>query len=132
MEHRFDKTKRLLKLQRQLHDIEKWKLARLQQKALELQEAQSSLIGILNDDETLYGLFLEARAKRLQQLAAEEAQVKELQERQSEIALERGKKVKRMERAVDRLRIEHRRDAERGDYLHLLDVLAARKDASLP
>ncbi|QFU17645.1 hypothetical protein [Microvirga thermotolerans] len=132
MEHRLDKTKRLLKLQRQLHDIEKWKLARLQQKAVELQEAQSSLIGILNDDETLYGLFLEARAKRLQQLAAEEAQVKELQERQSEIALDRGKKVKRMERAVDRLRIEHRRDAERGDYLRLLDVLTARKDASLP
>lgn len=132
MERRLQKTRRLLKLQEQLHEIDKWKLSELQQRVAGLQEEQSALIVTLNDDETLHGLFVEARAKRLQALAAEEVQVKQAQKRQSKIALDRAMKVKRTERAVDKLTVEHRRHVEKKDYLSLLDILAAKIDASLP
>jgi hypothetical protein len=132
MERRLQKTRRLLKLQAQLHEIDKWKLAELQQKVAGLQEEQSALIMTLNDDETLHGLFVEARAKRLQALAAEEVQVRQAQERQTKIAFDRAMKVKRTERAVDKLIVEHRRHVEKKDYLSLLDILAAKSDASLP
>jgi hypothetical protein len=132
MKQRLVKAERLLRLQQQLHDIEKWKLARLQQEAGELQEAQASLIRTLNDDEALHGLFVAARAKRLQHLASEEAHNKQLQERQSEVALDRAMKVKRIERAIERLSVEVRREVEKADYMRLLDILTAKSDASLP
>ncbi|MCB8823465.1 hypothetical protein [Microvirga rosea] len=132
MEKRLQKSKRLLKLQEQLHEIQKWKLAELHRKSMELQEAQSDLIKTLNDDDMLYGLFVESRAKRLQKLAAEESRVKQAKEQQSEIALDQAMKVKRTERVVERLTIEHRRDLEKKDYLGLLDVLSSKNDASLP
>lgn len=132
MERRLQKTRRLLKLQEQLHEIDKWKLVELQQKAAGLQKEQSALIMTLNDDETLHGLFVEARAKRLQALAAEEVQVKQAQEQQAKVALDGAMKVKRTERVVGRLTVEYRRHVEKKDYLSLLDVLASKVDASLP
>jgi len=132
MNQRLTKAKRLLKLQEQLHEIEKWKLAGLRKKRGELREAQASLIQTLNDDEALYGLFVDARARRLQQLASQEAHNKQLEEQQSEVALDRAKKVKRIERAVSRLKVDDRRAVEKADYMQLLDILTSKPKASLP
>ncbi|MBZ6079335.1 hypothetical protein [Microvirga puerhi] len=132
MQKRLQKTKRLLKLQQKLHEIEKWKLAGLQQRIIEVQDAQATLITTLNDDDALHGLFVEARAKRLQSLSVEEVRIKQAQEQQSKVALDKAMKVKRTERLVDRLNVEHRRHDEKKDYLSLLDVLASKTDASLP
>jgi hypothetical protein len=132
MDKRLRKTVRLLNVQEQLHKMAGWKLAALQRQASELQNAQTVLIETLNSDEILHGLFVESRAQRLQALAAEETQVKLAQEVQSKIALERAMQMKRTERMVGTLTLEHRRMEEKKDYLALLDGLATKSNASLP
>jgi hypothetical protein len=132
MDRRLRKAVRLLNVQEQLHKIAEWKLASLQRQSTDLQNAQEVLIETLNNDEMLHGLFVESRAKRLQTLAGEESQVKQAQETQSKVALEKAKQVKRTERMLETLTLEHRRAEEKKDYLALLDGLAQKNDASLP
>jgi hypothetical protein len=132
MDKRLRKTTRLLKVQEQLHKIAEWNLIGLQRRAKELQDAQETLIHTLNNDEVLHGLFVESRARRLQTLAGEASQVEIAREEQRKIALERAMQVKRTERIVDSIAVEHRRTVEKKDYLALLDGLATKNDASLP
>lgn len=132
MDKRLQKTKRLLKVQEQLHRIAEWKLADLQRQATELQSTQQTLIATLNDDQMLHGLFVEARSRRLQTLAAEEGRVKLAEVEQKRATFDRAMQVKRTERMVQTLSVEHRRAAEKKDYLVLLDSLATKSDASLP
>jgi hypothetical protein len=122
MDKRLRKTRRLLKVQEQLHQIAEWKL----------RSTQETLIATLNDDEALHGLFVEARSRRLQALAVEEGRVNAAQEEQKKAALDRAMQVKRTERMVDSLAVEHRRMTEKKDYLLLLDSLATKSGASLP
>jgi hypothetical protein len=132
MEKRLQKTKRILKVQEQLHQIAEWKLVNLQRQVVELQNTQQTLIATLNDDQLLHGLFVEARSRRLQTLAAEEGRVKVAEGEQKKAALDRAMQVKRTERMVETLSIEHRRTIEKKDYLALLDSLVTKSDASLP
>lgn len=132
MDKRLRKTTRLLKVQEQLHRIAEWKLAGLQAKAAELQNAQEALIRTLNDDDALYGLFVEARSKRLQVLAAEANVVEKAQDEQRKAAFERAMQVKRTERMVDVITTETRREVEKKEYLAILDGLATKSNASLP
>lgn len=132
MNKRLRKASRLLSVQEDLHRIAEWKLARLQHQAEELRQAQESLIQALNDDEALYGLFVEARAKQLQALSGQAGKVREAQEAQEKMVLDRAIQVKRAERRVDALSIEHKRYVEKKDYLALLDNLVSKPDASLP
>jgi hypothetical protein len=130
--NRLHKVTRLLSVQEQLHKMAEWKAAALHRQATELQQAQAALIEILNDDEALHGLFVDARSRRLQSLAKEEAQVKGAQEAQNKVVFDRAMQVKRTERMVESLTVEHRRAQEKKDYLLLLDRLMAKSDASLP
>ncbi|RDI50405.1 hypothetical protein [Microvirga subterranea] len=132
MDKRLQKTKRLLKVQEQLHQIAEWKLASLQRQVAELQNTQHALIATLNDDQLLHGLFVEARSRRLQTLAAEEGRVKVAEAEQKKAALDHAMQVKRTERMVETLSVEYRRAVEKKDYLALLDSLATKTDASLP
>lgn len=132
MEKRLQKTKRILKVQEQLHQIAEWKLVNLQRQVVELQNTQQTLIATLNDDQLLHGLFVEARSRRLQTLAAEEGRVKVAEGEQKKAALDRAMQLKRTERMVETLSIEHRRTIEKKDYLALLDSLVTKSDASLP
>lgn len=132
MDKRLQKTKRLLKVQEQLYQIAEWELATLQRQATELRSAQETLIATLNDDEALHGLFVEARSRRLQALAVEEGRVNVAQVEQKRAALDRAMQVKRTERMVGSLSVEHRRTTEKKDYLMLLDSLTTTSGASLP
>jgi hypothetical protein len=132
MDKRLQKTKRLLKVQEQLYQIAEWELATLQRQATELRSTQETLIATLNDDEALHGLFVEARSRRLQALAVEEGRVNVAQVEQKKAALDRAMQVKRTERMVGSLSVEHRRTTEKKDYLMLLDSLTTTSGASLP
>jgi len=132
MDKRLKKAVRLLSVQKKLHSVAEWKFASLQRRASDLQDAQAALIETLNNDELLYGLFIEARAQRLQSLAAEAGRVKQAQEIQKQVVLERAMQAKRTERRVGLLSAEHRREVEKKEYFALLDGLATKSDASLP
>ncbi|MGO4707451.1 hypothetical protein AB4072_16940 [Microvirga sp. 2MCAF38] len=132
MDKRLRKTQRILKVQEQLQKMAEWRLASLKRQAIELRNAQEDLIQTLNHDDALHGLFVESTARRLQQLAAQEGQVEQAQSEQGKVVLDRAMQVKRTERIVDTLALEHRRAGEKKDGLALLDRLATKSDASLP
>jgi hypothetical protein len=131
MNQRLKKLDRVCKVQKQLHKMAEWELVRLQRKGIELEAAQVSLIETLNDDEKLYGLFVDAAAKRLQSLAAQANQVEAERLVQASVTLDRAMQVKRTEKMVTTLKEVHRRETEKSDLLGILDSIAARSDASL-
>jgi hypothetical protein len=65
----------MLALQQQLHRIEEWKLAELRESLAGLEASQRDLVGALNEDDALQGLFIDALARRLRSLAEEAARV---------------------------------------------------------
>ena len=75
MSERAHKAHRILDVQLQLHRIEEWRMSELQRRLDGLEAEQRSLIGALNDDDALQGLFLDAMARRLRALAEETTRV---------------------------------------------------------
>jgi hypothetical protein len=68
-QHRAARAQRILDVQKQLYQIEEWKLAQLQHRLADLEREQHELIGALNTDAALQGLFIDAMARRLRSLA---------------------------------------------------------------
>lgn len=132
MDKRLRKTKRILRVQEQLHRITEWKIVSLQRQAAELEQAREEIIKTFNENDPLHGLFVEAASRRLQSLAGQASQVRQEQDRQKDIALEQAMKVKRSERMIGTLTAERRRELEKKDLLALLDGIASKSDASLP
>lgn len=132
MDKRLRKTRRLLRVQEQLHRITEWKIAALQRQATEVEQAREEIIKTFNGDDALHGLFVEAASRRLQSLAGQASQLQEEQDRQTKIALEQAMQVKRTERMIGTLAAERRREGEKKDLLVLLDGMASKTDASLP
>jgi len=126
------KIKRILTLQRQLHRLSQWRLGELQRQEEAIQGKQRDLIGALNDDDRLQGLFVGAMAKRLSSLADQEARVAGLKKVQSEDVWAHARRVRQSERLVDLAMLVRRRDAEKKEREDLSERIAARPDASLP
>ncbi|NIX78407.1 hypothetical protein [Microvirga terricola] len=125
-----EKVERLRKVQEQLHRISEWKLAVLQRQITDLQGAQVVLIEALNNEDPLHGLFVEPTARRLNNLAREEDQLRQAETAQIKVTRDRAMQAKRMERFSDALSLESQRAAEKDSLLRLLDGLASRAQAS--
>jgi len=126
------KIRRILALQRQLHRLSQWRLGELQRQEEAIQGKQRDLIGALNDDDRLQGLFVGAMAKRLSSLADQEARVAGLKKVQNEDVWAHARRVRQSERLVDLAMLVRRRDAEKKEREDLSERIAARPDASLP
>ncbi|WP_230533138.1 hypothetical protein [Microvirga roseola] len=126
------KVERILKVQRQLHKLSELKLVRLERAIVELRAEEAALIESLNDSDALQGLFVDARAKRLQSLAGQVSQTEATKLVQGQRTLDRAMQAKRAERMADRLEKEDRRQGEKKSLQEILDRLPAKRDASLP
>jgi hypothetical protein len=132
MEKRANKARRLLNVLEQLHQIEELKKLELQRRHDELERSQVEIIGALNADGALHGLFIDTTAKFLKSLAHEARQVAQARELQSEKLRERATKMKTAERLKDSL---EQIVARRGDEKELREAIeryTGRRDASLP
>lgn len=130
MSERLKKMDRIWTVQKQLHKMAEWELARLQRKSAELEAAQVALIEALNDDSQLYGLFTDAAAKRLQSLAAQANQIRAEQLIQADATLEKALQAKRTEKMVASLKDATRKENEKKDLLSVLETISARSDTS--
>jgi uncharacterized coiled-coil protein SlyX len=128
---RLRKARRIMAVQAQLHRLAEWRLAALVREEGELDASQQQLIGTLNEDAALHGLFVDAMARRLRALARETDRVKAAQEEQSRRLLEEAMRLKRAERMADRIGKEERRAGEKRDLQRLLEGIV-KGDASLP
>src|SRR5262245_2654453 len=114
------KIHRILAVQQQLYGIEEWKLAELERTLEQLEVAQREVIGALNEEAALQGLFLEAMARRLRSLGEEAARVGRERDAQSARVVEHGARkvcAERLAEAVDR------QLTRAADKAQLLDVI---------
>ena len=114
------KIHRILAVQQQLFRIEEWKLADLERSLERLEVSQREVIGALNEDDALQGLFLDAMARRLQSLGEEASRVGQQRDEQSARLLEHGARKVCAERLAETLDQELARAA---DKTQLLDVI---------
>jgi hypothetical protein len=132
MENRAKKARRLLNVLEQLHQLEERKKLELQRRYDELERSQVEVIGALNADDALHGLFVDTTAKFLKSLAQEAQRVAQARELQSEKLRERATKMKTAERLKDSLeQIEARRGGEK-ELQDVIERYTGRRGASLP
>src|SRR5688572_16301700 len=120
MENLAKKARRLLNVLEQLHQIEERKKLELQRRYDELERSQVEVIGALNADDALHGMFIDTTAKFLKSLAQEAQRVAQARELQSEKLRERATKMKTAERLKDSL---EQIEARRGGEKELQDVI---------
>ncbi len=132
MDRRLKKVERVLAVQKQLHRLAEWEVAALDRKKAELANGQVELLGALNHDDALQGLFIEAMARRLAALARQSEEVSQARAVMSQQLLEAGLKVKRTERMTGKLRRELEAALGKRGFADLLDLLGRGDQASLP
>jgi hypothetical protein len=123
------KIRRILHLQQQLHRLSQWRLSELQGQEAEIKDKQRDLIGALNSDSRLQGLFVESMAKRLSSLANEEVRVAGLKKAQNEDVWAHARRVRQSERQVDAASLARRRGTERQELDDLVDRIGRRPAA---
>jgi hypothetical protein len=114
------KIHRILAVQQQLYRIEEWKLADLERTLERLEVSQREVIGALNEDDALQGLFIDAMARRLRSLGEEASRIGQQRDEQSARLLEHGARkvcAERLAEAADR------QAAQATDKMQLLDVI---------
>jgi hypothetical protein len=127
-----DKARRILVALEQLHRVEQWKMAELEQRLAELENAQVELIGALNDSNALHGLFIDATARRLSTTAEEAERVARAKEAQALRLKEHAARVKISERLTLGHEQEAVREQEAKELLDIVEQTVNGKPTSLP
>ena len=129
MSRRAQRTRRVLALQEQLHQVQHWKLLELQRQAADLDAQRIELIAALNACDALQDLFVEATARRLRSIArAADAVARE----QLKQAVRVGEEARRLARAERLSRRVDREAAGAGEKQALLDVIDRLVGATTP
>lgn len=121
MQERAQKVKRMLAVQQQLTRIEEWKLADLERTLEGLEASQRELIGALNEDDALQGLFIDALARRLRSLSEEALRVGEERQAQSARLLEHGARRVCAERLAEAVALQVARAADKKQLLDIIE-----------
>ncbi|MFI5010899.1 MAG: hypothetical protein ACHQAY_00985 [Hyphomicrobiales bacterium] len=131
MQKRLQAVTRILAVQQQLGRLAEAKLADLDRRVAALQASQRELVGALNEDAALHGLFVEAMARRVRSISSEIALVERAKEAQAKHLLEETGKLRRVERIAGALGRECRTAQEKNELAELIDRLKPAS-ASLP
>ena len=130
MRDRAKSLKRIIEVQRQLHNLEELKLARLQQEVTRCQNERKELANAASTQESLEGLFADLTARRMKALHQQEARLMPQVNAQAKVVLEHGGRMRNSERLAEELMVEVRREDERLMLEELLEVDFARQFAS--
>jgi phage terminase small subunit len=130
MRDRVKSLKRIADVQKQLHNLEEVKYARLQQRMAECRSAQDELSKALSNDDALHGLFVDVTVRRLKSLRHEEAKLVPEMEAQARVVLEHGGRLRNSERLKEELTVELKRIEEREELERLLEAGFAQALAS--
>ena len=123
MSGRAERTRRVLELQVQLHRVERWKLLDLRRRAGELETQRQELIAALNDSDPLWGLLLNATARRLKSIAQEADAVAREEALQAARVGERALRVACAERLSETVDRQAAREDEKHELLEVIDRL---------
>jgi hypothetical protein len=123
MSGRAERTRRVLELQVQLHRVERWKLLDLRRRAGELETQRQELIAALNDSDPLWGLLLNATARRLKSIAQEADAVAREEALQAARVGERALRVACAERLSETVDRQAAREDEKHELLEVIGRL---------
>lgn len=121
MKARADKLHRILALQQQLHRVEEWTAAELRQRVEELQREQRDMIGALNENEALQGLFMDAMVRRLRALAESEKAAELARESHAPRLIESATRLASAERLSDVVDEATARAAAKAELADIID-----------
>ncbi|MBN8911418.1 MAG: hypothetical protein J0H65_05025 [Rhizobiales bacterium] len=130
MRDRVRSLKRILEVQRHLHNVEELKFARLKQKVDQCRSEQQALSDALSGEGALHGLFLDMTVRRIKSLQQEEGRLMPELEAQARVLVEHGGRMRNSERLSEELSREVRREEERRDLEALLEARLAQDSAS--
>lgn len=131
MEARAKKVHRILGVQRQMHRMEEWKLAQLEQELAELEASKRDLISALSDDSALHGLFVDAMARYLGSLTERAARVDWQKQDQLPRLIGEAARLKIAERAATTIDLEVQRSDDLEALLDTIEIVVGRKSTSL-
>lgn len=130
MRDRVRSLKRILDVQRHLHNVEELKFARLKHQVQQCQSEQRELATALSDEGALHGLFLDMTVRRLKSLQQEESRLAPELEAQARVLVEHGGRMRNSERLSEELAAEVAREDERRELEELLEARFAKDGAS--
>lgn len=132
MSKRAQKAHRVLAVQKQLHRVAAWKLAELRGRLQELEASQAELIGALNEDDALHGLFIANIARRIRSLAEESSRVAREREDQSRKLIGQASRVRLVERMTARIDLQDARQEAQQELIEAIEHFLGRSSARLP
>jgi len=106
---RAQRIARIVKVQEQLHRAEERRLAEIEAERDRLKQDETDLIGLLNAEDGLAGLFMDATVNRLRSIAEQLIHVDLQRQAQAQKVIETGSRLK----AAERLLTDAERDARR-------------------
>jgi hypothetical protein len=118
------KVHRILAVQQQLHCIEQWRLADLRARLEQLAADQRDLIGALNEDDALQGLFIDSMARRLQSLSEEASNTGQQQEIQAARLLDQAGRLICAERLAETADLQELRAEEKKGLSEAIERLS--------
>jgi hypothetical protein len=130
MRDRVKSLKRILDVQKHLHDREELKYVRLQQKVRDCQSDQAALMDALSSTDVLRGIFMDLTVRRLQTLRTEETRLQPLLDKQARAVQEHGGRMRNSERLKDALEEELARVEDREELERLLEARFAQAASS--
>jgi hypothetical protein len=117
------KIHRILAVQQQMHRIEEWKLADLRRRLEQLAADQKDLIGALNEDDALQGLFIDSMARRLQTLSEEASKTGQQTDVQAARLLDQAGRLICAERLADAADLQELRADEKKGLAEAIERL---------
>jgi hypothetical protein len=130
MKKRRESLTKILALQEQLQKLSTWKLAALDQRRAELEEAQKATIEAINRDATMNGILVEGATRHLRGIDQSIQEVKAQHVTQSKLALEQATRTKLAERLVDGVDAKYRVQQERRELGDLIERSIGKGGAS--
>jgi hypothetical protein len=127
MRERLLSIKRVLAVQEQLRRLSEGKLADLERREATLRASRSEIVGALNEDQALHGLFIEARARRVTSLSKDIAKLERAKQAQAQHLREETGRLKRAERIVGTLDREYQAALEKKELAELIERLAPQE-----
>lgn len=129
---RLKKAQRLLKVQRDLQEIEERKVAGLRHRQAELADLREEMLRALSSDEGLQGLFVGAIVRRLKSLGEEATLIGDELERRSRALQAYASRTKFAERRAQTCEQEHAHEVARKELMEIIERFIRPENASLP
>lgn len=130
MSQRTKTARRILEVQRHLHDLAEAKYLKIKQQIDHCAAEERDLMGALSSDGVLHGLFIDVTVKRVDALRRTAAELEPAYKKSAEDLLAQGGRMKAAERLVEDLEVEDRRVEERRDLDLILEAMLANDRAS--